>query len=110
MQLSTHIKPITYLKSHTAQIVKDLSLSREPLLITQNGEAKLVVIDINSYEERENLLAMLKILALGTREIAHGKFKGAEAVFAALDVLDAADTADTADAETLPAKRKTPKP
>ena len=106
MQLSTHVKPITYLKSHTAQIVKDLSLSREPLLITQNGEAKLVVIDINSYEERENTLAMLKILALGTREIAQGKFRDAEAVFTALDVLDAADTAD---ADTLPAKRKTSK-
>ena len=107
MQLSTHVKPITYLKSHTAQIVKDLSLSREPLLITQNGEAKLVVIDINSYEERENLLAMLKILALGTREIAQGKFRDAEAVFAALDVLDAADISN---ADTLPAKRKTYKP
>ncbi|MDO8767733.1 MAG: type II toxin-antitoxin system Phd/YefM family antitoxin, partial [Burkholderiaceae bacterium] len=49
MQISTRIKPISYLKSHTAQIVKDISLSREPLLITQNGEAKLVVIDVKSY-------------------------------------------------------------
>ena len=102
MQLSTHIKPITYLKSHTAQIVKDLSLSREPLLITQNGEAKLVVIDINSYEERENTLAMLKILALGTREIAQGKFKDAEKVFAALDASDKVDNSG--------AKRKIAKP
>lgn len=105
MQLSTHVKPITYLKSHTAQIVKDLSLSREPLLITQNGEAKLVVIDINSYEERENTLAMLKILALGNKEIAQGKFKDAEAVFAALDGLDTLDKL-----ETLGAKRKITKP
>ena len=72
MQLSTHIKPISYLKSHTAQIVKDISLSREPLLITQNGEAKLVVIDVKTYEEREATLAMLKILALGNREIEQG--------------------------------------
>ena len=102
MQLSTHIKPITYLKSHTAQIVKDLSLSREPLLITQNGEAKLVVIDIHSYEERENTLAMLKILALGTREIAQDKFKDAEKVFAALDASDKVDNSG--------AKRKIAKP
>lgn len=88
MQLSTHIKPISYLKSHTAQIVKDISLSREPLLITQNGEAKLVVIDVKSYEERENTLAMLKILALGQREIELGKFKDAEDVFARLDQED----------------------
>ena len=85
MQLSTHIKPISYLKSHTAQIVKDISLSREPLLITQNGEAKLVVIDVKSYEERENTLALLKILALGKREIELGQFKDAEDVFARLD-------------------------
>ena len=85
MQLSTHIKPISYLKSHTAQIVKDISLSREPLLITQNGEAKLVVIDVKSYEERENTLALLKILALGNREIALGKFKDAEDVFTSLE-------------------------
>ena len=85
MQLSTHIKPISYLKSHTAQIVKDISLSREPLLITQNGEAKLVVIDVKTYEEREATLAMLKILALGKREIELGKFSDIEDVFARLD-------------------------
>jgi prevent-host-death family protein len=88
MQLSTHIKPISYLKSHTAQIVKDISLSREPLLITQNGEAKLVVLDVKSYEERENTLAMLKILAMGNREIEQGKFKDAEDVFANIDSED----------------------
>ncbi|MDO8772612.1 MAG: type II toxin-antitoxin system Phd/YefM family antitoxin [Burkholderiaceae bacterium] len=92
MQLSTRIKPISYLKSHTAQIVKDISLSREPLLITQNGEAKLVVIDVKSYEERENTLAMLKLLALGNREIELGKFKDAEVVFASLDNEDAQST------------------
>ena len=88
MQLSTHIKPISYLKSHTAQIVKDISLSREPLLITQNGEAKLVVIDVKTYEEREATLAMLKILALGKREIELGKFSEVEDVFARLDQED----------------------
>lgn len=88
MQLSTHIKPISYLKSNTAQIVKDISINREPLLITQNGEAKLVVIDVKSYEERENTLALLKILALGNREIELGKFKDVEAVFARLDQED----------------------
>jgi PHD/YefM family antitoxin component YafN of YafNO toxin-antitoxin module len=88
MQLSTHIKPISYLKSHTAQIVKDISLSREPLLITQNGEAKLVVLDVKTYEEREATLAMLKILALGKREIELGKFQDAEDVFARMDQED----------------------
>jgi prevent-host-death family protein len=89
MQLSTQIKPISYLKSHTAQIVKDLTESREPMVITQNGEATLVVIDVKSFEERENTLALLKLLALGNREIEQGKFQDAESVFAILDAADA---------------------
>ncbi|NMM19467.1 MAG: type II toxin-antitoxin system Phd/YefM family antitoxin [Rhodoferax sp.] len=88
MKLSTHIKPISYLKSHTAQIVKELTESREPMVITQNGEATLVVIDVKSFEERENTLALLKILALGSRELALGQHQDAEDVFASIDKLD----------------------
>lgn len=88
MKLSSHIKPISYLKSHTAEIVKNLSISHEPLLITQNGEAKLVVMDIKSYEEQEQTLAFLKILALGNKEIEEGSFRSAEAVFTKLDKMD----------------------
>ncbi len=91
MNLSTQIKPISYLKSHTAQIVKELTLSREPMVITQNGEATLVVIDVKSFEERENTLALLKILALGNHEIELGKCRDAEDVFAELDQADQAD-------------------
>lgn len=88
MKLSTQIKPISYLKSHTAQIVRELSESREPMVITQNGEATLVVIDVKSYEERENTLALLKLLALGNREVEQRKFRDAEEVFANLDAAD----------------------
>lgn len=88
MKLSTHIKPISYLKSHTAQIVKELTESREPMVITQNGEATLVVLDVKSFEERENTLALLKILALGSRELELGKYQDAEDVFANIDKSD----------------------
>lgn len=88
MKFSSQIKPISYLKSHTAEIVRQITESREPLLITQNGEAKLVVMDVKSYEEQEDTLAMLKILALGNREIERGKFRDAEDVFAELDKAD----------------------
>lgn len=85
MKLSTQIKPISYLKSHTAQIVKELAQSREPMVITQNGEATLVVMDVKSFEEQENTLALLKILALGNREIEQGQFSDAEDVFSRLE-------------------------
>lgn len=85
MKLSTQVKPISYLKSHAADIVKEISESREPMLITQNGEAKLVVMDVRSYEDYEQTLALLKILSLGNREIEQGRFRSAGDVFADLD-------------------------
>ncbi|PMS15362.1 prevent-host-death protein [Trinickia dabaoshanensis] len=85
MKLSTQVKPISYLKSHAAEIVKEISESREPMLITQNGEAKLVVMDVRSYEDYEQTLALLKILTLGNREIEQGRFRSADDVFADLD-------------------------
>ena len=85
MKFSTQLKPISYLKSHAAEIVRELTENREPILITQNGEAKLVVMDVKTYEEQEETLALLKILALGNREIELGKFRDIEDVFAELD-------------------------
>lgn len=69
MKLSSHIKSISYLKAHASDVVKKLSEQREPLVITQNGEAKLVVQDVQSYEETQETLALLKILALGNSQI-----------------------------------------
>lgn len=88
MKLSTQIKPISYLKSHAAQIVKDLTDSRQPMVITQNGEATLVVMDVKSFEEHEQTLALLKLLAMGNKEIEQGKFRDVDAVFADLDKAD----------------------
>lgn len=85
MKFSSQIKPISYLKSHAAQIVSEITESRQPLLITQNGEAKLVVMDVRSYEEQEQTMALLKILAMGSKEIQQGKFRDAEDFFADLD-------------------------
>lgn len=88
MKLSSQIKPISYLKSHTAEIVKSITESREPLVITQNGEAKLVVMDVKSFEEQEGTMALLKLLAMGNREIEEGKFNDAQDVFAELGKAD----------------------
>ena len=83
MKLSEQIKPISYLKSHTAEIVKDFAENRNPLIITQNGEAKMVVMDI--YEETQRLWLSWKLLALGNKQIEEGKFVTAEAFFAEMD-------------------------
>jgi PHD/YefM family antitoxin component YafN of YafNO toxin-antitoxin module len=88
MKFSTQVKPISYLNSHAAEIVRDLTENRESMLTTPNGEAKLVVMDVKSYEEQEETLALLKILALGNREIELGKFRDVESVFTELDKAD----------------------
>jgi prevent-host-death family protein len=77
MKLSSQIKPISYLKAHAAEIVRNLSGQAEPLVITQNGEAKVVIQDIKSYEQTQETMALLKILALGTRQIEEGKVQPA---------------------------------
>jgi len=77
MKLSRQIKPISYLKAHAAEIVRTLAEHGEPLIITQNGEAKVVIQDIESYEQIQETMALLKILALGTRQIEEGKIQPA---------------------------------
>ncbi|MDL2285998.1 type II toxin-antitoxin system Phd/YefM family antitoxin [Desulfococcaceae bacterium OttesenSCG-928-F15] len=77
MKLSSQIKPISYLKAHAAEIVRNLSGQDGPLVITQNGEAKVVIQDIESYEQAQEALALLKILALGTRQVEEGKIQPA---------------------------------
>lgn len=88
MKLTTRVKPISYLMSHAAEIAKEISDSREPMLITQDGEAKLVLMDVASFEEQQETLALLKILALGSNEIEKGNFRPADEVFAELDKED----------------------
>ena len=73
MKYSTQIKPISYLKANAAEIVRRLTEQREPLVITQNGEAKMVIQDVASYQETQETMALLKILALGNRQIEEGK-------------------------------------
>ncbi len=73
MKYSIRIKSISYLKANAAEIVRELAEQQEPLVITQNGEAKAVIQDVASYEATQETLALLKILALGNRQIQEGK-------------------------------------
>lgn len=87
---SSQVKPISYLKSHAAEVAATLAETRRPLVITQNGEARLVVMDVRTYEEQEETMALLKLLALGHKAMEKGEFRSAEDVFSDLDELDRA--------------------
>ena len=80
MKLADQIKPISYLKAHAAEIVRNLQEKGNPLIITQNGEARVVIQDIESYEQTQETMALLKILALGNRQVEEGKVETASDV------------------------------
>ncbi|WP_298398998.1 type II toxin-antitoxin system Phd/YefM family antitoxin [Sphingobium sp.] len=81
MRYSTRIKPISYFKANAAEVLADLNDGAEPMILTQNGEAKAVIQDIRSYEQTQETLAMLKILALGMEDIRAGRVRPAREVF-----------------------------
>lgn len=78
MSLAERIRPITYLKNSASDIVKEFSENPDPIIITQNGEAKMVVMDIHEYEKQKETMALLKLLAIGRKEFQEGKFSDAD--------------------------------
>jgi prevent-host-death family protein len=84
MRYSSQVKPISYLKANAAEVLARLAEYREPLVITQNGEAKAVLQDVASFEETQETLALLKILALGNQNIEAGNVKPVAEVVARL--------------------------
>lgn len=73
MGIETRVKPISYLKAHSAEVIRDLGEGAGPLVITQNGEAKAVLQDVTSYAETQELLALLKLLAMARDDMAAGR-------------------------------------
>ena len=77
----TRVKPISYVKANAADLIRELRENGEPLVITQNGEATAVMQDVASYEATQETLALLKILALGRRQVEQGRTVPADEVF-----------------------------
>ncbi len=82
MALREQIKPITYLKTRTADLVREVSESGRSVVITQNGEAKVVVMDMESYDRWRDALALLKILAQSQADVESGRLISQEEAFA----------------------------
>jgi len=85
MYLSQDIKPISYLKSKTADVINTVNENKRAIIITQNGEAKAVVQDIKSYENLQNSLAMLKLILHSERQVREGKVTEQKDVFAKIE-------------------------
>jgi prevent-host-death family protein len=81
MNLSQDIKPVTYLKSRAADLLKQINETHRPVIITQNGEPKAILQDPKSYENMRNAIGLLKLISQGEDEIRSGNSKSQKVVF-----------------------------
>jgi prevent-host-death family protein len=72
IDLVKNIKPISYVKAHTTEIVRNVGETRSPIIITQNGEAKAVIIDIESYQKTLNAINLAKLLSFSEMDLKNG--------------------------------------
>ena len=87
MKVSSDIKPVSYLKSHAADILKHINETHRPVIITQNGEPKAVLQDPDSYDKMRNAIGLLKLISLGEEDIKQDRVKPQEKVFKNIDNL-----------------------
>ena len=80
MKLSEDLKPISYLKNNMADVLRRLNQRRGTMIITQNGEAKAALMDIRAYEDLQDTLAMLKMIAQGNKALSEGRYRPVEQV------------------------------
>ncbi len=75
------VKPITYLKSHAAELIREINEDGRTVTITQNGEAKVVVMDVDTYDRWRSALTLMKVLAKGEADVQARQTVGTEEVF-----------------------------
>lgn len=75
------IRPVSYVKSHTADMIKYLDEKQSPIVITQNGEAKAVMLDIHSYQKIVDTMTMMKLISLAAKDVEEGKTLPHDQVF-----------------------------
>ena len=85
MKLSEAIKPVSYFKNHMAEALRQLNEKQSTMIITQNGEAKAAIVDIKEYEQMQETIAMLKLVAQGKKSIAAKRYRPAEDVLRDLE-------------------------
>jgi prevent-host-death family protein len=86
MNISTDIKPVTYLKARAADLLKQINETHRPVIITQNGEPKAVLQDPKSYENMRNAMGILKLISQGEADIRNGNVKSQEDVFKDIEI------------------------
>jgi len=86
MNISTDIKPVTYLKAKAADLLRRINETRRPIIITQNGEPRAVLQDPQSYENMRNAMGILKLISQGEQDIRKGRVKAQGDVFVDIEI------------------------
>jgi prevent-host-death family protein len=81
VNLRENVKPISYIKTNAATMLKYVQERKNPIIITQNGEAKAVLMDIDTYQDTEDAFALMNIIKIAENDIENGKVKKADDVF-----------------------------
>jgi len=89
MKLGTNIRPISYIKTHAAEMLQQINDTRNPIVITQHGLAKGVLLDTRTYQEMIDAIGILKLLAQGEHDVETGATESHEdAIDGALQAID----------------------
>ena len=83
VKLEGRVRSISYLKAHAAELIRQATQSQEPLIITQNGEARAVLLDVASYDQLQETVALVKLLSLADRQVEEGMLEPADDAVAA---------------------------
>ncbi|MDR0854087.1 MAG: type II toxin-antitoxin system Phd/YefM family antitoxin [Clostridiales Family XIII bacterium] len=87
INIAKDIRPISYIKSHAAEMLEYVNTHKSPIVVTQHGEAKGVLLDAQSYQELMDSIAMMKLMQIGEKQIREGKIHTTEEVFAEIDAM-----------------------
>ena len=102
MKLSRDLKPVSYFKNNMAEVIRKLNENQGTMIITQNGEARAALIDIKAYEDLQETLSMLEMIALGNRSLTEGRYRPAEQVLKEFEErIEKAGAADICDDHNL---------
>lgn len=85
MSIENDIRPVTYLKSRAADLLKQVNETQRPVIITQNGEPRAVLQDPQSYESMRNALGLLKLISQGEEDLRKGKTRAQKEVFSRIE-------------------------
>lgn len=81
MKLSQVVKPVNYLQAHAPDLIQQFAEGEQTFVITENGEARAVFLDIRLYEQMQESLALLKMLALSSQHLRNGQVKSIKQAF-----------------------------